>query len=72
AIVYGRGPLFVEELAETMGQETFAAFLADYYQTLRYGIATGADFKQLAEQHCACDLTPLFEAWVWEKPTVDN
>jgi hypothetical protein len=72
AIVYGRGPLFIEELAQTMGQETFAAFLADYYQTYRYGIATGADFKQLAEQHCACDLTPLFEAWVWEKPMADN
>ncbi len=65
AIVYGRGPLFIEALAETMGSEAFAAFLPDYYQTHQWGIATGGSFKQLAEQHCACDLTPLFEAWVY-------
>jgi virginiamycin B lyase len=72
AIVYGRGPLFLQLLAETMSQETFDAFLADYYQTYKWGVATGADFKQLAEQHCACDLTPLFEAWVYEKPITNN
>ncbi|MEW5961004.1 MAG: M1 family metallopeptidase, partial [Chloroflexota bacterium] len=66
AIVYGRGPLFIEALAETMGPETFDSFIRAYYETQRWGIATGDDFKSLAEQHCACDLTPLFEAWVFE------
>lgn len=65
AIVYGRGPLFIEALAETMGQATFAEFLRDYVQSYRWGIATGADFKRLAEQHCNCDLTTLFEEWVY-------
>ncbi|HMR68142.1 MAG TPA: M1 family aminopeptidase, partial [Anaerolineae bacterium] len=65
AIVYGRGPLFISHLAETMGQETFNAFLRDYYQSHLWGIATGAEFKQLAEQHCACDLTEVFETWVY-------
>ncbi|MCP4361527.1 MAG: M1 family metallopeptidase, partial [Chloroflexi bacterium] len=60
AIVYGRGPLFVETLAETMGPEAFEAFLHDYYQTHQWGIATSKSLKQLAEQHCICDLTPLF------------
>ncbi len=72
ALVYGRGPLFVETLVETMGQETFTAFLRDYYQTYKWGIATTDEFKQLAEQHCACDLTPLFEAWVYPKATTAN
>jgi hypothetical protein len=72
AIVYGRGPLFVEQLAKTMGQESFAAFLRDYYQAFKWGIATGDAFKQLAEQHCACDLTPLFEEWVSPKETAEN
>jgi hypothetical protein len=67
AIVYGRGPLFLDALAQTMGQETLDAFLRDYYQTYRWGNVTTADFKQLAEQHCACDLTTLFEEWVYEK-----
>lgn len=72
AIVYGRGPLFVEQLAKTMGQESFAAFLRDYYQSFKWGIATGDAFKQLAEQHCVCDLTPLFEEWVYPKETAEN
>jgi aminopeptidase N len=66
-IVYGRGPLFIEVLAEEMGQEAFDAFIRDYYQTYRWEIATGADFEALAEQHCGCNLTPLFEAWIYPK-----
>jgi protocatechuate 3,4-dioxygenase beta subunit len=69
AIVYGRGPLFVETLAEAMGQETFNAFLRDYYQQQQWGIATTGGFKELAEQHCNCDLTPLFETWVYDTTT---
>ena len=65
SIVYGRGPLFIEALAEEMGQEIFDDFLLDYYQTHQYGIATGESFKHLAEQHCTCDLTPLFKEWVY-------
>ena len=49
-----------------MGPETFETFLRDYYQTHQWGIATDGSFKQLAEQHCACDLTPLFEEWVYD------
>jgi aminopeptidase N len=67
AIVYGRGPLFVAALAEEMGQEPFDTFLHDYYQTHKWGIATSDSFKQLAEQHCQCDLTTLFEEWVYEE-----
>jgi aminopeptidase N len=67
AIVYGRGPLFIAALAEEMGQDTFDAFLKDYYQTHRWGIGTGEAFRGLAEHHCQCDLTALFEEWVWER-----
>ncbi len=64
AIVYGRGPIFVRTLAEEMGQETFDAFLRDYYAMYRLGIADGASFQALAESHCDCDLGPLFAEWV--------
>ena len=67
AIVYGRGPLFVEVLAQEMGQKTFDAFLRDYYETFKWGIATTEGLKQLAESHCNCDLTPLFAEWVYER-----
>ncbi|MBN1179386.1 MAG: M1 family metallopeptidase [Anaerolineae bacterium] len=64
-IVYGRGPLFVLALAEEMGQETFDAFLRDYYQSNLWGIGTGEGFRALAEQHCACDLSEVFAEWVY-------
>ncbi len=64
AIVYGRGPIFLRELEEEMGRETFDAFLRDYVSRFRWGVAGTADFRALAEQHCGCDLGPLFEEWV--------
>jgi aminopeptidase N len=66
-IVYGRGPYFLVALAAEMGQEAFDEFLRDYYQTHKWGIGTGDAFRQLAERHCECDLSELFEAWVYEK-----
>jgi len=72
AIVYGRGPLFIETLAEKVGKEEFEAFLHDYYQSYKWGIATGEGFKQLAEQHCDCDLTPLFDESVYGDTTTDH
>jgi hypothetical protein len=64
-IVYGRGPLFVDALAQTMGNSTFHQFLKDYYQANKWGIATTASYKQLAEKECGCDLSKLFSEWVY-------
>jgi aminopeptidase N len=66
AIVYGRGPIFVDALAEEMGAAAFDAFIQDYFQSHVWEIGTGEAFKEMAEAHCECDLTPLFEAWVYE------
>jgi hypothetical protein len=66
-IIYGRGPLFFATLQEELGAATFAAFLKDYYRSYQWGIATTEGFRSLAEQHCACDLTTLFEAWVYPR-----
>jgi hypothetical protein len=65
AIVYGRGPLFMDALAEKMGQETFNVFLRDYYETNKWGIGTASEFEELAERHCDCDLSDIFEEWVY-------
>lgn len=64
AIVYGRGPIFLRELEEEIGRETFDAFLRDYVAQFRWGVADTAAFRALAEQHCGCDLGELFAAWV--------
>ncbi len=67
AIIYGRGPIFLQELADSMGQDVFDAFLLDYAQTYQWQVSTTADFKQLAEEHCQCDLSKVFEDWVYPK-----
>ena len=67
AIVYGRGPLFIVALADEMGQTAFDEFLHTYYESHKWGIGTSESFKQLAESHCQCDLSPLFEEWVYQK-----
>ncbi|HNT53155.1 MAG TPA: M1 family metallopeptidase [Anaerolineaceae bacterium] len=64
-IVYGRGPVFLFTLAETMGADRFDSFLATYARTYQWEIATTTGFKTMAEQACACDLTPLFTEWVY-------
>jgi aminopeptidase N len=63
-IVYGRGPLFVEALAQEMGPPAFERFLRAYYSAHKWGIATPESFRRMAEEQCACDLGPLFEEWV--------
>ena len=65
AIVYGRGPLFIDALRERMGDSAFDAFLREYTETLSWGIATPEFFQSLAEKHCACDLDDLFNEWVY-------
>ena len=65
AIVYGRGPLFFEALAQEMGDEAFASFLHDYYQTFAWDVSTTEGLRALAEQHCGCDLGQLFADWVY-------
>jgi hypothetical protein len=64
AIVYGRGPLFFESLAQKLGQANIDAFLADYARTFQWKIATTAGLQRVAEQHCGCDAGPLFQQWV--------
>ncbi|MBE9525206.1 MAG: M1 family metallopeptidase [Chloroflexi bacterium] len=67
AIIYGRGPLFITALEVEMGSEIFAVFLRDYYQDHKWGTSTASDFHAAAEEHCQCDLSPLFDAWVYDR-----
>jgi len=64
AIVYGRGPLFLETLAASMGVGAFDRFLKHYVERFSWRIARGADFQAAAEEACGCDLDALFAAWV--------
>ena len=65
AIIYGRGFFFFLALRQQIGQTNFDSLMHDYASTFAWDIATTESFKLLAEQHCNCDLTPLFQDWVY-------
>jgi hypothetical protein len=64
-IVYGRGGLFFEALRDEMGGDDFDAFMKDYTQSNAWDITTTEKLKANAEKHCGCDLTKLFEKWIY-------
>ena len=65
AIVYGRGAFFFEALRDEIGEKNFDAFMKDYVVSNSWGIGTGENMKGLAEKHCECDLTSLYDTWVY-------
>lgn len=66
-IIYGRGPIFVNTLAETVGQNNFDAFLRNYFTQFKWGIITTPQFEETIEQQCQCDLDSLFAQWVYSQ-----
>ena len=64
AIIYGRGAYFFEALRDEMGEDDFNAFMKDYTVSNAWGIVTGESLKALAEKHCKCNLTTLYDQWV--------
>ena len=64
--VYVKGALFFDALRRELGDAAFTEFLHLYYQTFRYRVADGAAFQDLAQDTCGCDLTSLFDLWVWQ------
>jgi len=65
AIIYGRGALFFDALREKMGEDAFDSFMRDYTASNSWGIGTGEELKDIAEDKCGCNLTPLFEEWIY-------
>ena len=64
-IVYGRGALFFIELENEMGKENFDLFMKNYVMNNAWGISATEILRSEAEVTCACDLTELFEEWIY-------
>ena len=56
---------FFLALRQQIGHANFDGLLQDYSNTFAWDIATTEDFKNLAEQHCNCDLSHLFQEWIY-------
>lgn len=63
-IVYQKGPLFFDALADTYGQSEVLAALSDYFMAYRYGIVTPDDMQASFEASLGADLDALFAEWV--------
>lgn len=63
-IVYGRGPLFIEVLADRIGEQAFSKCLRQYYQSNKWQIVTTESFKNHFQTCTTSDLNELFEEWV--------
>ena len=68
AIVYGRGPLFFEALERELGEAHFDEFLRAYTAAYSWEESVPQDLQRMAEGQCGCDLTPLFNEWVYAQP----
>ncbi len=68
AIVYGRGPLEIGNLAGPMGgQEELDGFLRSYAEHFKYGVVATTEFQAAAEEWCGCDLSDEFAAVVYPR-----
>lgn len=60
-----RGALTLQVLRDTVGEHAFRTLLTTWAARHRYGNATVADFRRLAEQVSGKDLTSLFRTWLY-------
>lgn len=67
-IVYQKGPLFFDALAQTYGLEATLDALRDYFAAYRYEIAEPVDMLHSFEASLDADLDAIFEDWVGEFP----
>lgn len=63
-IVYSKGPLFLHEVRERIGDDAFFAALRDYADTHRYGIAYPADLMDAFARHSDQPLRDLYDFWI--------
>jgi len=63
-IVYGRGGLFFEAIADEIGQLALDQGLRAYAEQNRYGIGTAQEMQAALEAACGCELDAQFAAWV--------
>jgi aminopeptidase N len=64
SIVYGRGPLFVATLAESIGEAAFNDYLQRYYQNYKWQTVNTTAFEDWFKTCSGKDLGAIFQKWV--------
>ncbi|MBN2556115.1 MAG: hypothetical protein JXA97_09290 [Anaerolineales bacterium] len=60
-----KGALFLEALRWEIGPTAFFAFLEAVFTEYQFGFVSGEDVQAAVEAACSCDLTDVFDDWVW-------
>ncbi|MHA6757855.1 M1 family metallopeptidase [Streptacidiphilus sp. PAMC 29251] len=61
--LYDKGPLMLQALRATVGDDLFFTTLRTWTATYKYANASWPDFERLAQQVSGKDLTGFFQAW---------
>jgi hypothetical protein len=69
-IIYGMAPAFMRALHKKIGEESFLAFLKDYYEGGRGRFVTAADFFAALGRHTSEDITPLLKEYFRVPPNM--
>jgi len=64
-IVYGRGALFFVALRDQIGPAKFDQFMKNYVRDDAWGISAPQILQAEAEKACICDLSGLFQTWIY-------
>lgn len=65
AIIYGRAPLFIDQLSKKMGASNFSELLRTLYVTYKWNFLSTEDLLKLANDICSCNLGDDFNSWVY-------
>ncbi|ABW20324.1 M1 family metallopeptidase [Alkaliphilus oremlandii] len=64
SIVYSKGAMFLEELRQQMGDESFIKAMREYYEAFQFKNATTEDFYNVVQKNSTSDLKDLFSEWL--------
>jgi len=64
SVIYGEGPLVLDELASLLGEEAFWGFLRTYSRDNRWLRVDTQGFERQLEAYCGCVLDEFFEAYI--------
>jgi aminopeptidase N len=70
--IYDRGAMTLQALRVEVGDATFLRILRDWFAQHRYGNATTADFRALAERDSHRSLRGFFDKWLLQPGPVDT
>jgi aminopeptidase N len=62
--IYGRGPLFILDLAHALGQGRFESYIRGIVEKYRFKVITGKELELSAESACGCSLAQLWSTWI--------